>query len=116
MTSTAMPPIYERIEALTGMKGTWNEQEGVFKVSVPRTDLKVKAAGVTMTPAMGLTAWAAFVGSDDRAVVDGDFAMLESELQPVLKALRGAGINIVAIRDHMTGESPRIVFLHYQQR
>jgi hypothetical protein len=53
------------------------------------------------------------VGSDDTAVVDGDFAMLESELQSVLKALRGAGINIVAIHQHMTMESPRVVFLHY---
>jgi hypothetical protein len=52
-------------------------------------------------------------GSDDRAVVDGDFAMLESELQPVLKALRHAGINIVAIHQHMAGEQPRILFLHY---
>jgi hypothetical protein len=62
---------------------------------------------------MGVNTWAAFVGSDNTAVVDGDFAMLESELQPVLKALRGAGINIVAIHQHMTMESPRVVFLHY---
>ena len=50
---------------------------------------------------------------DERAVVDGDFAMRESELQPVLRALRGAGIDIVAIHQHMAGEEPRIVFLHY---
>jgi len=46
-------------------------------------------------------------------VADGDFAMLESELQPVLKKLRGAGISVVAIHQHMTGEEPRIMFLHY---
>jgi hypothetical protein len=46
-------------------------------------------------------------------VVDGDFAMLESELQNVLRALRAAGINIVAIHQHMTGETPRVLFLHY---
>jgi hypothetical protein len=62
---------------------------------------------------MGVNTWAAFVGSDDKAVVDGDFAMLETELQAVLKALRGAGINIVAIHQHMAGESPRVLFLHY---
>ena len=39
--------------------------------------------------------------------------MLESELQMVLKKLRGAGINIVAIHQHMIGEEPRIMFLHY---
>ncbi len=62
---------------------------------------------------MGVNTWAAFAGTDDEAVVDGDIAMLESELQPVLKALRSADINIVAIHQHMIGESPRIMFLHY---
>lgn len=62
---------------------------------------------------MGVNTWAAFAGSDDEAVVDGDFAVQESELQAVLKALRSANINIVAIHQHMTGEQPRIIFLHY---
>src|ERR1043166_4692211 len=62
---------------------------------------------------MGVNTWAGFAGSDDNAVVDGDFAVLEEELQPVLKALRKAGINIVAIHQHMAQETPRILFLHY---
>jgi hypothetical protein len=62
---------------------------------------------------MGVNTWAAFAGSDKRAVVDGDFAMLEEEVQGVLKALRTGGINVVAIHNHMIGESPRYVFLHY---
>jgi hypothetical protein len=65
---------------------------------------------------MGVNTWAAFGGTDSDAVVDGDFAVAESELQPVLKSLRGAGIQIVAIHSHMTGESPRILFLHYWGR
>jgi hypothetical protein len=70
-------------------------------------------AGHPMGNAMGVNTWAAFAGSDGQAVVDGDFAMLEDELQNVLKALRRAGINVVAIHQHMTGESPRVMFLHY---
>jgi hypothetical protein len=62
---------------------------------------------------MGVNTWAGFAGSDDQAVVDGDFAVLENELQPVLKSLRGAGINVVAIHQHMTNEEPRLIFLHY---
>jgi hypothetical protein len=69
--------------------------------------------GQEVAATMGVNTWAAFAGSDQRAVVDGDFAMLESELQNVLKALRHAGINVVAIHQHMAGEEPRIVFLHY---
>src|SRR5438309_65345 len=49
-----------RIEELTGAKGTLDEKEGVFKVSVPRSDLSVTAAGVHVTPPLGLTSWAAF--------------------------------------------------------
>ena len=62
---------------------------------------------------MGVNTWAAFAGSDDNAIVDGDFAVLESELEPTLKSLRKSGINIVAIHHHMSEESPRILFLHY---
>ena len=62
---------------------------------------------------MGVNTWAAFAGTDESAFVDGDFAMLKDELQPVLKALRRAGINIVAIHNHMTHEEPQYVFLHY---
>ena len=59
------------------------------------------------------TAAAAFAGSDDAAFLDGDFAMLENELQPVLQAMRKQGINIVAIHQHMSHEQPRYFFLHY---
>jgi hypothetical protein len=65
---------------------------------------------------MGVNTWAAFAGSDDNAVVDGDFAVTEDELQPVLKSLRKNNINIVAIHQHMTHEQPRIMFFHYWGR
>jgi len=98
----------EKIEAVLGYKGEL--KDGVYKVVIGRT---TKMGGHTVGKQMGVNTWAAFAGSDDKAIVDGDFAMLESELQPVLKALRGGGIDVVAIHNHMTDESPRIVFLHY---
>jgi hypothetical protein len=83
---------------------------GVLKFVFNR---KSKMDGHTIGGAMGVNTWAAFAGSNEKAVVDGDFAMLEPQLQGVLKALRHGGINIVAIHNHMVGESPRIIFLHY---
>jgi len=62
---------------------------------------------------MGVSTWAAFAGNPERAVVDGDFAMLESDVQVVLKALRAADIHVVALHSHMLHEQPRIMFLHY---
>ena len=104
--ATTLDP--KKIEALLGEKGSLNA--GVYRVVIGRT---ARMHGHEMGAAMGVNTWAAFAGSDEKAVVDGDFAMLESELQGVLKALRGAGILVVAIHHHMTGEEPRIVFLHY---
>ncbi|MGI8785966.1 MAG: DUF1259 domain-containing protein [Acidobacteriota bacterium] len=97
-----------RIDAVLGAPGEMNA--GVYKVTIGRVALM---HGQEMGSAMGVNTWAAFSGSNEKAVVDGDFAMLEHEVQRVLKTLRKAGIDIVAIHNHMTGESPRFVFLHY---
>jgi hypothetical protein len=75
-----------------------------------------KVHGVALDSTMGVSTWVAFAGSDANAVVDGDLAVTENELRTALKSLREAGINIVAIHSHMTGEEPRIVFVHYWGR
>jgi hypothetical protein len=96
------------IEDILGMKGQL--ANGVYKVTIGRT---TTMHGHEVGNTMGVNTWAAFAGSDEQAIVDGDFIMLEREVQPVLKALRGAGIHIVALHHHMIEESPRTVFLHY---
>jgi uncharacterized protein DUF1259 len=98
-----------RIDEILGTKGQANN--GMFKVVIGR-EAKMPC-GCAMTKEMGVNTWAAFAGTDDNAAVDGDFAVLEDELQPVLKSLRAEGINIVAIHHHMTHEEPRTLFLHY---
>ncbi len=103
--------IGKTIEDLLGVKGQANN--GMFKVVIGRT---AKMMDTEAGKEMGVNTWAAFAGTDDNAVVDGDFAVLEDELQPVLKSLRHDGINIVAIHSHMTHENPRILFLHYWGR
>jgi hypothetical protein len=103
---TSLDP--KAIEDVLGVKGQL--ANGVYKVTIGRT---TKMDGHEVGNTMGVNTWAAFAGSDAKAIVDGDFVMFEQEVQPVLKALRGAGINIVAIHNHMLEESPRTVFLHY---
>jgi hypothetical protein len=72
--------------------------------------------GVKIDNAMGVNTWAAFAGSDDNAIVDGDFAVTEDELQPTARSLLKEKINIVAIHQHMTHEQPRMMFFHYWGR
>ena len=101
-------------DAVAKIIGHEGEQNGpVYKITIGRPDIDMRAHGARITSRMGLNTWAAFAGSDDDAVVAGDVAMLEPELTPVLKALRRHGIEIVAIHHHMTGVQPMVVFLHY---
>lgn len=96
------------LDSLFGVKGETNN--GMYKATIGRT---ATMHGTKLGKQMGVNTWAAFAGSDDNALVDGDFAMTTGELQGVLKALRKAGINILAIHNHMTHEQPQYVFLHY---
>ena len=90
------------IEKALGQKS--ESQAGVVKVTIGREGTM---HGVKVAGSMGLTTWAAFSGTDDLAAVDGDFIMTAAEVQPVLQALRKAGIHVVALHNHMAGSSPR---------
>jgi hypothetical protein len=99
---------------LARIAGHEGEQSGaVYKITVGRDDLKLKEMGAPINARMGLNTWAAFYGSDANAEVAGDVAMLAEEVTPVLKALRGNGLTVVAIHQHMTSTQPTIYFLHY---
>src|SRR6266436_514627 len=100
------------IQEILGAKG--ESKDGMFKAVFGRT-VKMPC-GCEVGKEMGVNTWAAFAGTDDNAVVDGDFVVLEDELQPALKSLRKSGINIVAIHHHMVGEEPRMIFFHYWGR
>lgn len=99
---------------LAKIAGHEGEQTGqVYKITVGRDDLQLKEMGASINARMGLNTWAAFYGSDQQAVIAGDVAMLENEVQPVLKTLRSHGLDVVALHNHMIGAHPTVVFLHY---
>src|SRR6478736_4261228 len=99
------------LNKIFGMTGETNNGMVKFTIGHPTT-----MHGVKIDNAMGVNTWMAFAGSDDNAMVDGDFAVTEDELQSALKAIRVGGINIVAIHSHMVHEQPRILFFHYWGR
>jgi len=105
--SIAAAPLNE----IFGIQG--ESKDGMVKFTIGRP---ATMNGVKIDNTMGVNTWAAFAGTDDNAVVDGDFAVTEDELQPVLKSLLKEKINIVAIHQHMTHEEPRIMFFHYWGR
>jgi hypothetical protein len=97
------------IESITGLKASINPG-GVVKILTGRSGSML---GTEIGGSMGLTSWAAFSGSDDLAVMDGDFIMAADEVQQVLKTLRGNGVHIVALHNHMIGEKPAFFFTHF---
>jgi hypothetical protein len=99
----------EAIGKVFAQKG--DAKDGMYKVTIGR-ETKM-ACGCPVGNAMGINTWAAFAGTSDDALVVGDFVMLESEVQTILKTLRANEINVVAIHQHMIGENPRMIFLHY---
>ena len=99
---------------LSATIGSPGEQTGqVYKITIGRPDINLREMGAVINARMGLNTWAAFFGSNESAVVAGDVAMLETEVTPVLKALRANGLEVVAIHHHMTGARPTVIFLHY---
>lgn len=101
-----------KIEQLTGVKGELNEREGVFKVSVPRTDLDITVAGVKMTPPLGLTSWAAFQKAGEQVMVMGDMVLLEDQVNPVMSVALENGLEVTALHNHFFWDAPRVMFMH----
>ncbi len=112
--AAASPAAALNTAALAKIIGAEGEQNGaVYKITIGRPDINLREHGAAINARMGLNTWAAFTGSDADAMVAGDFAMRESEVTAVLKAIRANGLNVVAIHHHMTGATPVVIFMHY---
>jgi hypothetical protein len=102
-----------KIEQLTGLKGSLNEVEGVFKVTVPRSDVPISVDGWRMPPFMGLTSWAAFTkGQKAEAMVMGDLVLMQDEVNPVMSAALDAGLSVTALHNHFFYDEPKVYFMH----
>jgi len=104
-TSSIPAPAIDKILGITGQVN-----KGMYKAVFGR---KAVMHSRQIGNQMGVNTWAAFAGSEQSAIVDGDFATTAAELQAVLKALSQANIHVVAIHNHMTHENPPYIFLHY---
>ena len=101
----------KKIDAIIGRSGEM--KDNVYKIGLPRTDLKVRADGVDIKPGLALGSWMAFERTGNHAMVMGDLVLLESEVNPVLSKLEENGIEISAIHNHILNEQPRVMYMHY---
>jgi hypothetical protein len=104
-----------KIDNLTGLKGKLNEKEGVYRVSFPRSDVKVAVDGWTMPPFMGLGTWAAFTqGSHTEAIVMGDTVLFEDEANPAMSVALESGLSVTALHNHFFFDHPKVYFMHIE--
>src|SRR5437016_5986334 len=104
-----------RIDELTGLKGKMNEKEGVYKVTFPRSDVKVVVDGWTMPPFMGLGTWAAFTkGAHAEAMVMGDTVLFEDEVNPAISVALDNGLSVTALHNHFFFDQPKVFFMHIE--
>jgi Domain of Unknown Function (DUF1259) len=99
------------IDQILGRSG--QKTGDVYRVSFPRTDLRVSVNGLAIKPGLALGSWAAFLGTDDNAMVMGDLVLLEEELNPVMAKLRSSGFDISAVHNHIMEETPKVLYMHY---
>lgn len=99
------------LDSIVKYTGTVNGK--TYKYTVGREDLTILDMGVEMTAAIGLNSWASFAGTKNDAHIAGDIAMLENEVNLVIKKLRQHNLEVVALHNHMLFDQPRMIFLHY---
>jgi len=110
---TSDPLDMDKIEQLTGLKGTYSKEENVFKVSKPRADVKIQVDKWAMPPFMGLTSWTAFTPAQNgKVIMMGDIVLFEDEVNPVMSAVFDAGLEVTGLHNHFFFDEPKVYFMH----
>jgi hypothetical protein len=101
----------KQLDQIIGYGGKANG--GVYQFSVPRSE-KIMEGGMDVPPSMGVATAINFQPTGGgKAAITGDFVMIASEVNPVIRALRENGIEVTALHSHMLGEEPRLFFMHF---
>lgn len=111
VAALAQGPSPANIDQALGRSGQKSGE--IYKLSFPRVDLHVTVEGVALKPGLALGSWAAFSGTNEKAMVMGDLVLLQDEVNPVMRKLRDAGFEITAVHNHLIDENPRVMYMHY---
>ena len=99
------------IEQALGFKGSVNG--GVYQFAIPRAE-QISQEGMSIPPSMGTAVAINFQPTGGgNAAITGDFVLVGSEVNPVLRTLRERGIEVTALHSHMIDESPHLYFMHF---
>ena len=110
-TASAETTDWQKVGQALGKTGT-EMPGGVYRIGLPRTDLKVTLDGVQLKPSLALGSWLAFQEMGGKATVMGDLVLTETEITPVLTKLTEGGIKITALHNHLLRSSPATFYMH----
>lgn len=102
---------WEPAGKIIGKAGTL--QNGIYKIGLPRTDLNVHIGATKIEPGAGLGSWMAFTFAETDTITDGDLVLTADEVNPVVSALQAGGIEVSAIHNHLIGEQPQVMYVHF---
>src|SRR5215472_2058945 len=111
----AADPDWTKVGEALGKAGAM-QPGGVYKVSLPRSDLSVTLDGVALKPGFALGGWLAFEPMSDQAMVMGDLVLTQSEANPVMARLQAEGIEITALHNHLLRSTPMTLYMHVEGR
>src|SRR6516225_10164562 len=87
---------------------------GIYRVGLPRTDLKVTLDGVELKAGFALGSWLAFEKMGDQGMVMGDLVLTMDEVAPVMTKLAAGGIDVTALHNHLLRNQPFTMYMHVQ--
>jgi hypothetical protein len=111
--ATSAEPPWDAVDKALGQTGKILPGD-VHRFGWPRRDLEVTMGGVRVEPALAFGSWAGFkMAAEGRAMAMGDLVLLASEVNPVIRALHAGGVDVLAVHNHLSGESPEVVYVHF---
>lgn len=109
--AVAADPDWQKVGQALGKEGSV-QPGGIYRVGLPRTDLKVSLDGVALKPGFALGGWLAFASMGDQAMVMGDLVLTQDEVNPVMKKFEEQGIEITALHNHLLRAEPMTLYMH----
>ena len=106
-----VPSDYQQVLKAVGKSGDY--KASVLKVNIPRNDIHVSIDNLSVPTPFGFGGWFAMTkgdGGDD--VLMGDLVLLQEEVNPVMSALLGNGLEVTALHNHFFWETPRVYYMH----
>src|SRR5579884_2937962 len=104
-SALAADPLWEKVGETFGKAGT--EMPGdIYRIALPRTDIKATLDGIELKPGFALGGWLAFQKMSGGAMVMGDLVLTPEEVNPVMTKLLAGGIEITALHNHLLRNNP----------